>query len=242
VVKKDQIYAAPQEQIAAFRFDEQVAEVFPDMIQRSVPGYRMMLDMIGVIAAQFVRPHTHCYDLGCSLGAATLSIRHHLPHDSCRIIAVDNATAMVERCREIIDQDQATTPVEVRCEDILYTNISNASLVVMNFTLMFIPPEERYRLLQKIYQGLQPGGILVLSEKMAEENSEDQTLLTKLYHHFKKTQGYSQLEIAQKRSALENVLIPETFDTHRLRLQQSGFSQVTRWFKCFNFTSLIAQK
>lgn len=241
-MKKDQIYASPREQIEAFRFDEKVAEVFPDMIRRSVPGYSMMLDMIGVITAEFVRPATRCYDLGCSLGGATLSIRHNLPDDSCEVIAVDNAAAMVERCRELVAADRATAPVEVRCEDILDTGIDNASLVVMNFTLMFIDPELRLALLQKIFRGLNPGGILVLSEKMKESDAGDQALLTDLYHNFKAAQGYSQLEIAQKRSALENVLIPETLEQHRQRLQQAGFEQVTGWFKCFNFTSLIAKK
>ena len=241
-MKKDQIYASPREQIEAFRFDEKVAEVFPDMIRRSVPGYSMMLDMIGVITAEFVRPDTRCYDLGCSLGGATLSIRHNLPDNSCEVIAIDNAQAMVERCRELVAADQATAPVEVRCEDILDTGIENASLVVMNFTLMFIAPELRLALLQKIFQGLNPGGILVLSEKMKEADAGDQELLTDLYHNFKAAQGYSQLEIAQKRSALENVLIPETLEQHRQRLQQAGFEQVTSWFKCFNFTSLIAKK
>ncbi|MCF7980534.1 MAG: carboxy-S-adenosyl-L-methionine synthase CmoA [Pseudomonadales bacterium] len=241
-MKKDQIYASPRKQIDAFQFDDAVAEVFSDMIVRSVPGYRMMLEMIGVIAREFSHPNTTYYDLGCSLGAATLSIRHNLAGESCRIIAVDNALAMVDRCREIIKNDSALTPVEVRCEDILSTQINNASLVVMNFTLMFIPPEQRLTLLRNIYQGLNPGGVLVLSEKMKEPDELDQELLTELYHRFKRLRGYSELEVAQKRSALEKVLIPEPIEHHRERLKQAGFGQITSWYKCFGFTSLIATK
>lgn len=246
-MKKDNIYASPSDQIEAFKFDDKVADVFSDMIGRSVPGYNMMLEMIGVITRELVKPNTRCYDLGCSLGAATLSIRHNLPDASCKLVAVDNAEAMVSRCREnmVADQSEATSElaeVEVRCENILDTEIKNASLVVMNFTLMFIDPEQRLPLLSKIYRGLNPGGVLVLSEKMTESSAHDQELLTELYHRFKRLRGYSELEVSQKRTALENVLIPETPETHRNRLKESGFRHVTTWFKCFGFTSLIAEK
>lgn len=241
-MSRDQIYATPHAQIAAFRFDEKVAAVFPDMIARSVPGYAMMLEMIGVITREFAQPNTQLYDLGCSLGAATLSMRHALTQPACNIIAVDNAQAMIDRCRVLVDQDSATTPVILRCEDISQTEIENASLVVMNFTLMFIPVAKRLALLRKIYAGLKPGGVLVLSDKMKEHTTEDQDMLTELYHCFKGIRGYSALEIAQKRSALEKVLIPESMDRHKRRLRQAGFKQVTLWFKCFGFTSLIAQK
>ena len=241
-MKKDQIYASPRDQIDAFRFDDAVAEVFSDMIVRSVPGYRMMLEMIGVITREFVRPNTQCYDLGCSLGAATLSVRHNLPDSSCKIIAVDNAQAMTLRCQDIINADTAVTPVDIRCEDILTTEISNASLVIMNFTLMFISPDQRLPLLYKIFNGLNPGGVLVLSEKMKESEYQDQEMLTDLYHHFKRIRGYSELEVAQKRNALENVLIPEPIEIHQERLGQAGFQHITSWYKCFGFTSLIARK
>ncbi len=241
-MKKDRIYASPREQIEAFKFDEHVADVFEDMIGRSVPGYRMMLEMIGVIARERVQPGTNCYDLGCSLGAATLSIRHNLPHSDCHIIAVDNAPAMATRCEVNINADHSSVPVEIRCEDILQTPIRNASMVVMNFTLMFIEPKQRLTLLRKIYQGLNPGGVLILSEKMKEDDSSSQNTLTELYHGFKKLRGYSDLEISQKRSALENVLIPESSDTHVARLKESGFTQCATWFKCFGFTSIISSK
>lgn len=243
---KDSIFSTPREQIGDFKFNQEVADVFSDMIQRSVPGYHMMLEMIAVISGEFVAADSHCYDLGCSLGASTLAIRQGITQPGCRIFAIDNSEAMIERCKVNIERDNAgdtpATPVEVRCQDISESPIENASLVVMNLTLQFIAPEKRLPLLQKIYQGLRPGGALVLSEKFAAEDARDNDLLIKLYHDFKKARGYSELEIAQKRSALEKVLIPDTPTAHRARLRQAGFNTITTWFQGFNFCSLLAVK
>ena len=239
---KDQIYAEAQREIAKFSFDEHVADVFADMISRSVPGYGMMLEMIGIIARRFARVDSHCYDLGCSIGASTLAIRHNLPDLNCCIVAVDNSEAMVRHCRENIAKDRAGNRVDVICEDVMQTKISNASLVVMNLTLQFIELEQREELLKTIFTGLNPGGVLVLSEKIMVEDKSENTLLIDLYHDFKGVQGYSDLEIAQKRDAIEDVLVPETFLKHKKRLEESGFKRVIPWFQCFNFISLIALK
>ncbi len=239
---KDTLYSTPRNPSDRFKFDEQVASVFNDMINRSVPGYTMMLEMIGIIASEYARPETRCYDLGCSLGASTLSIRHSLPDKSCTIIAVDNSPAMIARCDSNIEADDHPAPVHVCCDDIMNIPIENASLVVLNFTLQFITPDQREVLLTRIYEGLVPGGALVLSEKCILSKPEEQATLTRLYHDFKRRQGYSDLEIAQKRSALENVLVPDTLETHRQRLGRAGFGQVTPWFQCFTFMSLLATK
>jgi tRNA (cmo5U34)-methyltransferase len=241
-MKQDKLYADPLKDLAAFQFDEKVAAVFADMIRRSVPGYSLTLDLLGVIAREHVKSDTNCYDLGCSLGASTLAIRHNLTTDSCRVIGIDNSTAMLQRCQEIVENDSATAPVELRCEDIQSSRIDNASLVVMNFTLQFIPVEQRLDLLSRIAQGLNDDGVLVLSEKIAFEDNQEQQLLARLHHGFKRLQGYSDMEVSQKRTALENVLIPETLQAHRARLQAAGFSRITVWLQCFNFVSLIAHK
>ncbi len=240
-VSKDQIYSNPQE-TDRFTFDARVASVFSDMIERSVPGYGMMLEMIGVISREFVRPATRCYDLGCSLGASTLAIATNLPCDDVEVIGIDNSAAMVDRCRETISAAAPQCPIDIRCEDVCATSIDNASLVAMNFTLQFIPPEKRAALLKKIYDGLNPGGVFILSEKITAPNPAKDELLIKLYHDFKAERGYSQLEIAQKRDALEDVLIPDSLATHQQRLKSAGFSCVTPWFQCFNFTSILAIK
>ncbi|MFI3157431.1 MAG: carboxy-S-adenosyl-L-methionine synthase CmoA [Methylococcaceae bacterium] len=239
---KDSIYASPVGEVGAFKFDDTVARVFPDMIQRSVPGYSAIISAIGLLAGRFAREHSVCYDLGCSLGAATLSMRHQIETENCRIIAVDNSEAMVTRFQQALQQDQAPVAVEVLCKDILEAAIENASVVVLNFTLQFIPLEHRLGLLQKIYQGLLPGGILILSEKLKFDDERQQELQTQMHHAFKKAQGYSDLEISQKRTALENVLIPETFARHQQRLRQVGFSSAEVWFQYFNFASIIALK
>lgn len=239
---KDSIYASPVGEVGAFKFDETVASVFPDMIQRSVPGYNAIISAIGLLAGRFAREHSVCYDLGSSLGAATLSMRHQIRAESCRIIAVDNSEAMVTRFQEILLKDQAPVAVDVQCADIREVAIENASVVVLNFTLQFIPLEDRLDFLQKIYQGLLPGGILILSEKLKFDDGRQQDLQTEMHHAFKKAQGYSDLEISQKRTALDNVLIPETFTQHQNRLRQVGFSSAEVWFQYFNFASIIALK
>ena len=237
----DNIYANPRATIASFKFDDKVAAVFSDMISRSVPGYGLTLDMIGIIASHYGKPNTHCYDLGCSLGASTLAIRHNVT-DSCKIIAIDNSPAMIEKCQEFVANDNAKATVDIRCDDICNIDIDNACLVAMNFTLQFIEASKRPTLLTKIYDGLNTGGAFILSEKIVASGSGEQETLTSLHHDFKRAMGYSDLEIAQKRSAIENVLIPSTIDTHKETLHAAGFSQVYLWFQCFNFVSLIAIK
>jgi tRNA (cmo5U34)-methyltransferase len=157
-------------------------------------------------------------------------------------VGVDNSAAMIERCRQVIAADSGELPVELRCGDIQNTALERASVIVLNFTLQFIPVAERSALLTRLYQALLPGGVLILSEKVAFEDPPHQALMTELHHNFKRANGYSELEIAQKRTALENILIPETLAAHRQRLRSAGFASVDVWFQCFNFASLIAIK
>lgn len=152
-VRSRHAFSAPIASPGDWTFDERVAEVFPDMIQRSVPGYSNIISMIGMLAERFVQPGTQVYDLGCSLGAATLSVRRNVHHEDCRIIAVDNSPAMVERCRRHIDAYKAPVPVDVVEGDIREIEIHNASMVILNFTLQFPVPEDRQLLLDKIYRG-----------------------------------------------------------------------------------------
>lgn len=240
--KRDKLFSAPKESVDAFRFDEAVTEVFHDMIQRSVPGYGTMLPFIGLIAAEYAQENSTLYDLGCSLGAVTLSMRHQVTASGCNIIAVDNSEAMVSRCRENIAKDSGTIPVSIHCEDVQQTKISNASVVVLNLVMQFIGVEERPELLKKIYDGLNPGGLLILSEKLHFDDHDENGVQTNLHHAFKRVQGYSDMEISQKRTALENVLIPEPVEVHLNRLREAGFSQAFIWFQCFNFSSIIAIK
>ena len=239
---QDTLYSQPREAITEFVFDDSVVKVFEDMIGRSVPGYTTLLSMFPVLARSFVTSNSRCYDLGCSLGAATLAMQQGIDNDNVEIIAVDTSSAMVDKCQALMLGHKSKVKVSVKQDDICEIELSAASLVVMNFTLQFIPEKLRKILIKKIYSGLNEGGAFVLSEKIKSKSSIEQNRLTTLHHMFKKANGYSDLEISQKRTALENVLIAETVEQHLSRLKQAGFSEVFVWFQCFNFVSFLAIK
>jgi tRNA (cmo5U34)-methyltransferase len=241
-MSKDNLFSEQESMIVDFVFDEKVVNVFPDMIRRSVPGYESIITMVGLIAGEYAQADSSIYDLGCSLGAASLSILKQLRQPSCKLVAVDNSRAMIDKCKSNLDVENDRAKIELLCSDIQDVEIENASVVTMNFTLQFVPPEERFALLQKIYNGLRPGGILILSEKIIFANDFEQDDHESLQLAFKKANGYSDLEISRKRTALENVLIPDTLELHQQRLKSVGFARSHQWFQCFNFISLLAIK
>lgn len=242
-MSEDRIYKS-DEGDEPFRFDDRVAMVFPDMLRRSIPGYEASLEAIGSLAARYVRAGTNCYDLGCSLGAATVAMRQGIREAGCRIVAVDNSPAMIERCLEIATRhttpEDLMTDVDVVLGDIREIEIVNASMVALNYTLQFVDKGDRDALLGAICRGLNPGGILLLSEKVVDEDPNMESLLVDLHHEHKRRNDYSALEIGRKRAALENVLIPETVAAHRERLKRAGFSDSAVWLRYFNFVSIIA--
>jgi tRNA (cmo5U34)-methyltransferase len=221
-----------------FVFDDAVAQVFPDMINRSVPGYAAIVNMIELVAARHAQAGTRLYDLGCSLGASTVALARGAAQQDCVIIGVDNAPAMLARAEA--GWRERFPAIEWRCADVRETPVESASMVAMNFTLQFLPVDDRLPLLERIHDGLVPGGALVLSEKIAGHDAHADALLTALHHDFKRRNGYSELEISRKRTALENVLIPETLQQHQVRLSNAGFRRTDLWFQCFNFVSLVA--
>lgn len=239
----DKIYDKPSDD-KPFRFNDEVAKVFPDMLRRSIPGYDAAIEAIGSLAARYVLQDTNCYDLGCSLGAATIAMRQGIDTPGCRIVAVDTAPAMTKRCREILAEDDRqfapATPVEVLRADIRDIEFKNASMIVLNYTLQFLPMIDRDALMRSIYDGLNDGGLLVLSEKVVDEIPEMEELLVDLHREHKRRNDYSALEVSRKRAALDNVLIPETVAAHRSRLAEAGFSHTAVWLRYFNFVSIIA--
>lgn len=241
----DRIYQNDQGEVANFAFDGAVARVFPDMIKRSVPGYAETVAMSGVIAGRYAQPNSNLYDLGCSLGAVTLAMRHGVDAkptlNQCRIIGIDNSQSMVERAGHYIALDDSDIQVDLLCDDICTYPLENASVTALNFVLQFIPLDQRLNLLTRIADATLPGGALILSEKLCFDETEQQ-LQTDLHHDFKRANGYSDLEIAQKRAAIDNVLIPESESVHIERLKAAGFSKVIRWYQCFNFVSFLAVK
>ena len=239
---RDNIYQKPLNKVSDFIFDQSVVRVFPDMIKRSVPGYATIIQMIGILTEQFAQAESTCYDLGCSLGAASMAMREHIHVPGCNIIAIDNSEPMVKGCRENLNKLPSPVEVDVLCADIEEVNIHSASIVVLNFTLQFIDPNQRQRIIETIYKGLLPGGLLILSEKISFEDPQQEKLNEHMHHTFKRNNGYSELEVSQKRSALDNVLIPEPLSTHHRRIISAGFNSCDVWFQCFNFASMLALK
>jgi len=238
-MNEDKIYIDEKLGDEPFRFDDSVANVFPDMLRRSIPGYAASIEAIGSLAARYVRPGTNCYDLGCSLGAATLAMHQGIRADDCRIMAVDSSEAMIQKCKTVV---AGANNVEVRLADIRDIAIENASMVVMNYTLQFLDLGARATMIRRIHDGLIKGGLFLLSEKVVDEDPHMEELLVDLHHEHKRRNDYSQLEISRKRAALENVLVPESVATHRERLATAGFAHSAVWLRYFNFVSIVAIK
>jgi tRNA (cmo5U34)-methyltransferase len=240
--QKDRLFETEILETGDFVFDDRVVSVFPDMINRSVPGYSLVVPMIGLLARQFAQDHSNLYDLGCSLGAVSLAMRSAVRASDARILAVDNSPGMIRQLAAKLEEKRGSGLLEVQPlhQDILETPIENASVVVLNFTLQFVEPSLREGLLQRIAGGLNPGGVLILSEKVRFDDPAEQALQIQWHHEFKRAQGYSDLEIARKRDALENVMRPDSLPQHHHRLKMAGFSQVYQWFQGFNFVSMIA--
>ena len=239
---KDLLYAdenAPEPE--AFRFDERVANVFQDMIQRSVPGYATIIEGTQAWARLHAAPGTTCYDLGCSLGASTLAILFGaVDPTALRIVAVDSSAPMLERCRDNVARTFPQAHVEYVCDDMRNVDFQPGSLFCLNFTLQFLPLAERAPLLARIRRALLPAGALVLAEKLHSTESVTAQQFQRAHETFKLQRGYSDLEVARKRAALENVLLPETLGVHQARLRSCGFARSVLWFRCFQFCSLVA--
>ena len=243
-LKTDTLFSSLQS-TNPFTFDDSVAEVFPDMIKRSVPGYSEIINNISKFASRFVTPNSQCYDLGCSLGAASLAMSSGIDEsqiENVNIIGIDNSKAMLERCKNHINAFKHKSNIQLHQAHIQEVLIQNATMVVLNFTLQFIAKDERIKLLENVFDGLNPGGILILSEKISFDDSSIDDLIINLHHQFKKNNGYSELEVSQKRNALENVLLPDTLCHHISRLEEIGFSSACCWFQQYNFVSIIAIK
>ena len=236
----DNIFALPIEKIGQFTFDEEVVKVFPDMIRRSVPGYASVLSMVGVLGQRYCSAGTVAYDLGCSLGAGTLILQQAIPED-CKIIAIDDSRAMLDEFESQLAVRKQTN-IHTLHADIRAVDYEPCSFVMLNWTLQFVPEESRDDLITKLFNSLHPGGALMLSEKIVASETDERELMIDLHHGFKAANGYSQLEIAQKRTSLENRLLPESIEAHRARLRRAGFKTICVWFQCFNFASFLAVK
>ena len=235
---KDRLFQQKRPQIVDFAFDEAVAGVFPDMIRRSVPGFETVVPITGLIAAESLPEGGLAFDLGCSQGATTLALLRALGSKPCRIVAVDSSAPMLDRAAANIEDERVT----FRLEDIRRTDVAGASVVLLNYVLQFIPPGDRQALLDRCCEALLPGGLVILSEKIRFSGKAVQAWSESLHIAYKKANGYSDLEVSQKREALENVMIVDTEAEHRQRLEGAGFKTVRTWFRCLNWCSMVAIK
>jgi tRNA (cmo5U34)-methyltransferase len=240
--KTDNIYANQLDKIESFSFNQKVVDVFPDMISRSVPGYEAIINGVAELATLFVQPNTRIYDLGCSLGAVTLAMAKSIREKPIKIIGVDNSSAMVKRCAEKVSAFSFANNVEIIEGDINDFECENASFIVLNFTLQFIEPDKRQALINRLYHTLNHGGVLIVSEKLKHQDSRINEAIVHMHHNFKRNNGYSDLEIAQKRSALERVMLLDTQQTHHQRFDKAGFASSSLWFQQLNFASFMAIK
>ena len=250
----DTVFTTPLDRAARFSFDEQVVACFPDMIRRSVPGYGQVLAMLPIFAqrhCQFGQTNakgrrvSRIYDLGCSLGGASMALVSEsggFADDDLQIKAVDISPAMTDKAKTLLADNYPEHDIEVITADIREIEFEPCDMVVLNLTLQFLPPEDRYQVLANIYDALNDGGILVLTEKTHSGDEQDDAWLVERYYDFKRANGYSELEISGKRNALENVLITDTLAQHHERLAQVGFSRTLTWFQFLNFASMIAFK
>jgi len=228
--------------VADFKFGKDVAVVFDDMVGRSVPFYGEMQRMIAEMAGDFAVAGTSVYDLGCSTGTTFINLDRVVP-PQVRFVGIDNAPEMLERCRAKLAEAKVERPVELRTADLnCGVQIDNASLVLMVLTLQFIRPLHRDRLVEQILSGLNQNGALILVEKVLGEDSLFNRLFIKYYYDMKRKNGYSELEISQKREALENVLVPYKLLENREMLMRAGFRYCEVFFKWYNFCGLIAVK
>ncbi len=242
IMSSDQVFSDKIKDVADFHFGEKVATVFDDMVGRSVPFYHEMQRMIAEMAGDFAVNGSNVYDLGCATGTTMLHLDSHVP-EGVRFVGIDNSQEMLAKCAAKLKEGNFTRDHELRCADLNQElQIENASMVLLILTLQFVRPLHRDRLIRNLRDGMNENGALILVEKLIGEDSLFNRLFIKYYYDMKKRNGYSELEISQKREALENVLIPYKLMENREMLLQAGFRYVDVFFKWYNFSGIIAVK
>lgn len=227
---------------AEFAFDSRVAEVFDDMLNRSIPCYRQVIDMSISLLNRFCRNGDIIYDLGCSTGITLIEIARKLALQDLNFIGIDSSQAMVDKARLKLEMFSSSYDISCHRQNIAEVELKQCGAVLINYTLQFLTPDTRAVLLKKVYQALRPGGILILTEKITSPHSDIKKNYEDIYLEFKKEQGYSDTEIARKRKALENVLIPFTIRDNVLIMEKSGFTHVESFFQWFNFAAFLGLK
>jgi tRNA (cmo5U34)-methyltransferase len=242
VMGKDEVFKDEFDKAYDFKFGANVAKVFDDMVNRSVPFYGEIQRMMAELAADHAREETFVYDLGCSTGTTMIGM-NTMVDQNIKFIGLDDSQEMLDKCKSKLMELGFSRPYELRCADLGQgVRIENASVVVLCLTLQFVRPIYRERLLKDIYNGLNPGGVLILVEKILAEESNFNRDFIKYYYNYKRRNNYSELEISQKREALENVLVPYKLSENITLLRDQGFTDCEVFFKWFNFAGLVAVK
>lgn len=234
---KDKLFDKPITK--QFEFDEDVASVFDDMLSRSVPFYNEMLKLTTAFALQYAKKNSVVYDLGCSTATTLINIANHSKID-LDLIGIDTSEAMLKRASS--KSHAYGIDIEFIQNDIFNVDFKKSDVIISNYTLQFIRPLQREKLIKKIYNSLHEGSIFIFSEKVITDNKTLNKLFIDEYYNFKKEQGYSEFEIAQKREALENVLIPYSYEENKNMILDAGFSHFDCIFKWVNFATFIAVK
>jgi tRNA (cmo5U34)-methyltransferase len=238
----DQVFRDEITKVSDFKFGTTVVNVFDDMVSRSVPYYNEMQRMLAEISADNVKEGTFVYDLGCSTGTTLIGLDQLIPSD-IRFIGIDESQEMLDKCDLKLKEAGFVRPYDLVAGDLhQQLPITNGSVVILCLTLQFVRPLYRERLLKNIYDGLNPGGVLLLVEKVLAESSIFNRDFIKYYYNYKRRNHYSELEISQKREALENVLIPYKLSENMLLLKEAGFAECEIFFKWYNFSGMIAHK
>ncbi|HUP91594.1 MAG TPA: carboxy-S-adenosyl-L-methionine synthase CmoA [Solimonas sp.] len=239
---RDKVFDDAAKPLADFRFTQEVAGVFDDMVSRSVPFYGEIQRMICEVAGDFAQPGTRLYDLGCST-ATTLIELDRTVEGGVDFVGVDNSQPMLDQARKKLDAAGIQRKVDLLCADLHEGPvIENASVVSLILTLQFVRPLYRERLMRRIAQGTNDDGALLLVEKVTSGNTTLNRLFIDYYYDMKRRHGYSETEIVRKREALENVLIPYRPEENRQLLLDSGFKHVEEMFRWYNFTVVVALK
>ena len=242
VIGKDEVFKDEFDKAYDFKFGANVAKVFDDMVNRSVPFYGEIQRMMAELAADHAREETFVYDLGCSTGTTMIGM-NTMVDQNIKFIGLDDSQEMLDKCKSKLMELGFSRPYELRCADLGQgVRIENASVVVLCLTLQFVRPIYRERLLKDIYNGLNPGGVLILVEKILAEESNFNRDFIKYYYNYKRRNNYSELEISQKREALENVLVLYKLSENITLLRDQGFTDCEVFFKWFNFAGLVAVK
>lgn len=241
---RDEVFKSKLSKVSEFEFNEAVASVFDDMVERSIPNYHEIHKIIGDLCRRAYKSGK-IYDLGCSTGTTLRLIGEvfrKMDREVPQMIGIDNSDPMLEKARIKLESHGLANKVELLNKDLNKIELDPCGMVIMNYTLQFLPMEERLGLVKKVYDSLDEGGIFVLAEKIICHDESVDQLLIDLYYDFKRRNGYSEMEISQKREALENVLMPVTPTDQISMLKEAGFNKCEMIFRWYNFCCYLGVK